>query len=39
MRIDSKKYGGVCACGRERQMAAALCAVEAGPPSEKPGGV
>lgn len=30
MQIDSKKYGGVCECGKEHQMATALCVIEAG---------
>lgn len=30
MQIDSKKYGGLCQCGKEHQMATALCVVEAG---------
>ena len=30
MRIDSAKYGGPCACGREHAMATRLCVVEEG---------
>lgn len=30
MRIDSTKYGGVCACGKEHAMATKLCVIEAG---------
>lgn len=30
MRIDSKKYGGVCKCGKEHRMATVLCVIESG---------
>lgn len=30
MRIDSTKYGGRCACGKEHKMATRLCAIESG---------
>ncbi len=30
MRIDSAKYGGLCACGGEHQMATRLCVIESG---------
>ena len=30
MRIESEKYGGRCACGRDHAMATRLCVIEAG---------
>ena len=30
MRIDSTKYGGRCACGKEHKMATRLCVIESG---------
>ena len=30
MRIDSEKYGGLCACGAEHTMETRLCVIEAG---------
>ena len=30
MRIESEKYGGSCACGRDHAMATRLCVIEAG---------
>lgn len=30
MNIDSTKYGGLCQCGKEHQMATQLCVIEAG---------
>lgn len=30
MQIDSKKYGGVCQCGKEHRMATVLCVIESG---------
>lgn len=30
MRIDSTKYGGLCRCGKEHQMATRLCVIEPG---------
>ena len=30
MRIDSTKYGGRCACGKEHKMATRLCVIEPG---------
>ena len=30
MRIESEKYGGRCACGRDHAMATRLCVVEEG---------
>ena len=30
MRIDSTKYGGRCACGKEHTMATRLCVIESG---------